>query len=434
MRTDNLLEGLREVLWGWHVLALILAAGVLFTWNSGFFQVRRVGMWLKIALGMDAAPRKQGGVTRFQAISTALAGSIGTGNIVGVAAAITAGGPGAIFWMWVSALLGMMTVFAENYLAAGRQGGPLSYIQSAGKWGKWLALVYAAGCCLSSLGMGNMVQMNALASACRDLGLPGKAVAAAMGLTVFFVARGGLRLAVKITEKLVPFMTILFFAASLGVLWVHRDRLPQALASIFQGAFSLRAGMGGAVGMLAAMKAGVSRGVFTNEAGLGSSAFAYQGIQGETPTRLGCMGIFQVFADTIVMCTVTGLCILCGFAPGLEGAELTFYAYQSALGDWGRWAVSACTALFALATVVAWCCYGKEGLAYLGGGRWKWAYPAAAGLAAGVGCLTPLRAAFQLGDALNGLMALPNIFALLYLSRKVLAEDGPPLLRGDSHN
>ena len=424
MTADKLLEGLRSALWGWHVLVLILAAGILFTWNSDFFQVRRAGLWLKIGLGIGEKRSGQGGITRFQAISTALAGSIGTGNIVGVAAAITVGGPGAIFWMWVSALLGMMTVFAENYLAAGRRGGPLAYIESAGKWGKKLALVYAAGCCLSSLGMGNMVQMNALASACKDMGLPVQAVAAVMGVTAFFVAKGGLKRAAKITEKLVPLMTILFFAASLGVLWVYRQRLPAAVASIFQGAFSLRAGMGGTVGMLAAMKTGVSRGVFTNEAGLGSSAFAYQGIQGENPVRLGCMGIFQVFADTIVMCTVTGLCILCGFAPGLEGAELTFHAYQSALGDWGRWAVSACTALFALATVVAWCCYGKEGLNYLGGSRWTKLYPAAAGLAAIVGCLAPLRAAFQLGDAFNGLMALPNIFALFYLSRKVLAEEG----------
>ena len=200
-----------------------------------------------------------------------------------------------------------------------------------------------------------MVQVNALASACGDLGLPVKWVAAAVGVLVFFVARGGLKAAGRITEKLVPIMTLLFFAASVAVLWVHRENLPGAVSSIFDGAFTLRAGAGGTAGMLIAMKAGVSRGVFTNEAGLGSSAFAYTDVKGHTPEEIGCMGIFQVFADTIIMCTVTGLCILCSCPPeSLDGAELTFYAYRSALGELGGTAVSLCTALFALATVIAW--------------------------------------------------------------------------------
>lgn len=442
MGLDGALECLRGLLWGWHVLLFILAAGLYFSYESCFYQLLHTGRWLKAALGSRGGEK---GAGRLRAISTALAGSIGTGNIVGVAAAITTGGPGAIFWMCASAALGMMTVFAENYLAARLRGargksapGPLAYIEKAGKLGGLFAVVYALGCCLSSLGMGNMVQMNAFAAACGDLGIPVWPVALGAGALVFVVARGGLGLAGKIAERLVPAMTLLFFTASLGVLWVFRANLPGALERIFQGAFSLRAGAGGVAGMLIAMKAGVSRGVFTNEAGLGSSAFAYQSVRGHSPEELGGMGIFQVFADTIVMCTVTGLCILCSCPPQtLDGAELTFFAYRSALGEAGGLAVTLCTALFALATVVAWCCYGREALLYLTKGRAVWIYPFAAALAAAAGCLAPLRAAFQLGDAFNGLMAIPNVAALFYwaaqesivkkVSRKTKKAAGPKL-------
>lgn len=416
---------LQQVLWGWPTLGLILAAGAWFSYETCFFQVRRTGQWLRAALG--SRQRTGSGVSQFQALTAALAGSIGTGNIVGVAAAVTAGGPGALFWMWASSILGMMTVFMENYLAArykGRGGsrgtGALRYIERAGKWGGALALVYAAGCCLSSLGMGNMVQMHALAAACGDFGAPAWAVGACAAVLLFFVARGGLGFAVKITEKLVPLMTLLFMGASLFVLWTFRAALPRALQSIWEGAFSLRAGAGGTAGMLLAMQAGVSRGVFTNEAGLGSSAFAYEEVEGRGPVECGYMGIFQVFLDTLVMCTVTGLCILCCPGRGLTGAQLTFYPYEQAMGPWGRWAVSLCTVLFALATAIAWCCYGRSGLFYLTRGRGRTAFALAAAGAAFLGCLMPLEFVFQLGDAFNGLMALPNVAALLLLSHQGL--------------
>ena len=233
---------------------------------------------------------------------------------MGVAAAITAGGPGALFWMWVSGLLGMMTVFAENVLAARHReaAGMLGAIRrTGGRWGRPLAALYAGGCVLASLAMGNMAQTHAAAEALSALGIPAGGAALLAGLLAFFVARGGLARGVKVTERLVPLMTLLFFGASLGVLWAFRENLPRAFLSVFQGAFSLRAGAGGAAGALLAARVGVSRGVFTNEAGLGSSAFAYQGVEGRTPVELGCLGIFQVFVDTLLMCTVTGLCILC---------------------------------------------------------------------------------------------------------------------------
>ena len=413
----NMLEFLAEALWGWHVLALILAAGLWFSIRTGFFQVRRVSLWVKTALGSPKEARGRGRVSPFQALTTALAGSLGTGNILGVGVAITVGGPGSLFWMWASALLGMMTVFAENLLAARHRGAPgaLGYIEAVGRP---LALVYGAGCCLASLGMGNLVQANAAAAACQRLGAPPLAVGAVLGVLVFWVARGGLACAARLTEKLVPAMAALFFAASLGVLWVFRAELPRAVASIFQGAFSLKAGAGGTAGMLLAMGTGVSRGVFTNEAGLGSSAFAYGEVEGRSPVELGCLGIFQVFVDTILMCTVTGLCVLCAPSAG-EGAELVFSAFESALGPAGAGAAAACTALFALATVTAWSCYGREGLFYLTKGRGGDLFALAAAAAACLGCLLPLGAVFRLGDAMNGLLALPNLAALFLLSREV---------------
>ena len=413
----KMLELLADALWGWHVLVLILAAGLWFSIRTGFFQVRRVSLWVKTALGSPKEARGRGRVSPFQALTTALAGSLGTGTILGVGVAITVGGPGSLFWMWASALLGMMTVFAENLLAARHRGAPgaLGYIETVGRP---LALVYGAGCCLASLGMGNLVQANAAAAACQRLGAPPLAVGAVLGVLVFWVARGGLACAARLTEKLVPAMAALFFAASLGVLWVFRAELPRAVASIFQGAFSLKAGAGGTAGMLLAMGTGVSRGVFTNEAGLGSSAFAYGEVEGRSPVELGCLGIFQVFVDTILMCTVTGLCVLCAPSAG-EGAELVFSAFESALGPAGAGAAAVCTTLFALATVTAWSCYGREGLFYLTKGRGGDLFALAAAAAACLGCLLPLGAVFRLGDAMNGLLTLPNLAALFLLSREV---------------
>lgn len=415
----RLLERLSGLLWGWHVLALILAAGLCFSLSTGFFQVRCFFTWMKLSL--NGEKKSGGGVSQFQALSAALAGSIGTGNIVGVAAAITVGGPGALFWMWISALLGMMTVFAENLLAARFPNAPgaLGYIEKAGRFGKKLAAVYAAGCFLSSLGMGNMAQTNAAAAALEEFGIPAAGSAVCLAAVLFLVARGGIGFAVKITEKLVPVMTVLFFGASLAVLWHFRGNLPGALGQIMEGAFSWKAGTSGTAAMILAMKTGVSRGVFTNEAGLGSASFAYGEVRGKSPVELGCMGIFQVFIDTIVMCTVTGLCILCSRAPGLEGAQLTFFAYESALGEWGGRAVWLCTALFALATPLAWCCYGREALFYLTKGKGKNWYAILYAGAAALGSLLPMPMVFLVGDAFNGLMAIPNVISLFYFSKEI---------------
>lgn len=419
---------LENIFWGPHVLLLILLAGAGFSLRTGFFQIRRFFYWMKTAV-VGSGKKSKKGISQFQALSAALGGSIGTGNIVGVAAAITVGGPGSIFWMWISAILGMMTIFAENLLSAKYKQSPgaLGYIEKVKKAGKALAAVYAAGCFLASFGMGNMVQTNAAASAFSSFGIPVYLSAAVIAVLLFFVARGGLKSAVKITEKLVPAMTLLFFAACIAVLIVFRENIGGAFASIFEGAFSLEAGAGGVAGMLIAAKTGVSRGVFTNEAGLGSAAFAYDDVEGKTPVEIGCMGIFQVFVDTILMCTVTGLCILCCYEPGLEGAALTFHAFEAAMGPLGEKAVSLCTALFAFATTVTWCCYGREGLFYLTRGKGKNIFAVLFSVMAFTGCVMPLGTAFQIGDAFNGLMAIPNVLALFYFAHEVKAECQKPL-------
>lgn len=414
------LELLQNMLWGWHVLLMILLTGISFSLQTGFFQIKNLFFWLKTAV-VGSKRKSEKGISQFQALTAALAGSIGTGNIVGVAAAITIGGAGSIFWMWVSAVFGMMTVFAENLLSAKYKSAPgaLGYIEKVKSVGKKLAYVYAAGAFLSSMGMGNMVQTNAAAAAFSEFGIPVYVSAAVISILLFTVAMGGLKSAVKITEKLVPVMTVLFFAAAIGVLWVLRDNIGSAVNAIFEGAFSLKAGAGGVAGMLIAAKTGISRGVFTNEAGLGSSAFAYDDVKDRSPVELGCMGIFQVFIDTIVMCTVTALCILCSNNAGLEGAELTFHAFGTALGPIGEKAVSLCTALFAFATTITWCCYGREGLFYITKGKGRKCFAVLFAAVSFFGCIMPLGTAFKVGDAFNGLMAIPNILALLYFSKEV---------------
>lgn len=406
----SFLNTLSKLLWGRHVLCLLLATGTVLTVKSRGYQLRRAGDWLRSAHGTRDSR---------QSLTTALAGSLGTGNIVGVAAAITAGGAGAIFWMWVSAIFGMMTVFAENFLSAKMRQrhpntkalGALRYIERVSPA---LAVIYALGCGLSSLCMGNMAQTNACAAALETLHISPMLTAIGCAVLAFYAARGGLALVKRLTEKLVPAMTILFFTAALGVLWVFRANLPTALRTIFSEAFTIKAGAGGSVGMLTALRVGLSRGIFTNEAGLGSSAFAYEELPNHSPQQLGNMGIFQVFLDTIVMCTVTGLCILCCRSPVLSGAQLTIFAFESAWGTLGGQVIALCTALFALATVISWSCYGFQGLSYLTHGRGRLLYAAVAAGCAFLGCLLPVSEVLQLGDAMNGLLALPNCIALLW--------------------
>ena len=430
---------LHPLIWGWPILAAILLVGANFSFRLGFFQFTKCKLWLKITAGNIFSPKPRGsdGISPFQALTTALAGSIGTGNIVGVATALTLGGPGAIFWMWVSALLGMMTIFAENVLGMEYRlknpdgtwrGGAMYYIER-GIHSRPLAVVFSAGCVLASFGMGNMAQSNSIAGALEDtFGIPGGWTGLFLTALLLAVTFGGIRRIARVTEKLVPFMALGYLFAAAAVLFCHRDALGGVLREIVDGAFGLRPAAGGvcASAMISAMKTGVSRGIFTNEAGLGSSVMAHSGSSGTEPVEQGMWGIFQVFVDTIVMCTVTALVILSSGAAagGKDGAALSAAAFSTVFGRFGGILVSVSIALFAFATLLGWSYYGECGVRYLAGSRAVPPYRVLFALMAFLGCGMELRLVWDVCDTLNGFMAFPNLIALFLLSGEVVGETG----------
>lgn len=439
---------LRPVVWGWPTLGAILLAGANYSFRLGFFQIRHCGLWMKTALG--GILRRQGGttvsghgeMTQFQALTTALAGSIGTGNIVGVATALTIGGPGSIFWMWISAFLGMMTVFAENVLGMkyrvrdsfGHWRGGAMYYLERGVHCRPLALVFAAACVFASFGMGNMAQTNSIAHALQNsFGISSAATGVVLCVLLLFLTFGGVRRVARVTEKLVPFMAVGYLAACAVILICYRSHLGEAVQSILQGAFGLQSAAGGVGGMLAAkaVQCGVSRGIFTNEAGLGSSVMAHSGSDGKEPVEQGMWGIFQVFLDTIVMCTVTALVLLSTgvLSSGLDGAELSAAAFECVFGSAGGVFVAVAITLFAFATLLGWSYYGEQGVCYLTGGRGIRCFRILFAGAAFLGCSLDLRLVWELSDTFNGFLALPNLTALFLLGGEVVKETDSYLAR-----
>lgn len=434
---QQLNDVLHPLLWGWPVLAAILLAGANFTFRSGFFQFTHCKLWFKNTFGKLFSQNSRGrdGISPFQAVSTALAGSIGTGNIVGVATALTLGGAGAIFWMWVSALLGMMTIFSENVLGMKYRiknsdgtwlGGAMYYLER-GVHSRGLAVLFSVGCVLASFGMGNMAQSNSIAGALQDtfgvaLPVTGLVLAVLLAIMTF----GGIRRIARVAERLVPFMAISYLLAAGIVLYCHRQVLPEVFRQIMEEAFGLRQAAGGIGGaaMANALKTGVSRGVFTNEAGLGSSVMAHSGSTLKEPVEQGMWGIFQVFLDTIIMCTVTALVILCSgtLSSGKDGAALSAAAFSSVFGNYGGALISVCISLFAFATLLGWSYYGECGVRYLVGNRAVPAYRILFALSAIAGCTLDLHLVWGISDIFNSLMAFPNLIALFLLSGEVLDE------------
>ena len=438
-----------QLAWGPGTIGMLAVCGVLFSAATGFFQLRGARRWLGETLG--AAFRngeKRGATTAFQSACTALAATLGTGNIAGVATALVAGGPGAVFWMWVSALLGTMTAYAENVLAAlyrgaDRQGHPVGgamfYIEK-GLHCRPLAAAFSFFCLLGSLGMGNMAQANSIAEGLRDVfAVPplvtGLAVAGVIGLTI----AGGMARVGRVTEKIVPFMALAYTGGAVLIVLLNIRRLPGVLALILREAFSLRAGLGGAAGygLARALSVGVARGVSSNEAGLGSSVMA-NSAAGCTPVEQGMWGIMEVAVDTLFMCTLTALAILCSGAydPAAyaraqalgtlerlpNGAALTADAFRSAFGPWGGAFLAVSLALFAFSTLLGWSCYGAQAAGYLWGRRAAGVYKAAFVAVIVLGCVTKLERVWQISDTFNGFMALPNLAALLWLSPQVIRE------------
>lgn len=443
----EVIRTLHGMVWGPWTLFLFLGTGIWFTWKSGMFQIRGIRQWWESTAGtffQGAEDRKDGKITPFQSACTALAATIGTGNIVGVATALTAGGPGSLFWMWVSALIGMITAYAETSL-----GQQYRYRKADGEWlcGPMiymdrglgcpaLGFIYALFAVCSSLGMGSMVQSNSMSGTLSySAGIPAWGSAVLVTVLTGAVILGGIGRIARVSERLMPLSAGIYILFSLAVILSCYESLPAVFGSIFKDAFQIRAAAGGTGGYLLSrsLRYGLSRGVFSNEAGLGSLAVLHGAAEDTTPQQQGMWAMFEVFFDTIVICTLTALVILCigqvyGLSEVYDGAALTAYCFSKRLGGAGEILVSGAMVVFAFATIIAWYYLGKQTAGYLirrlpGGDRMGSAgeriYAVLYLAAVFVGCVCRLELVWLVSDIWNGLMAYPNILALLWLSKEV---------------
>jgi len=417
------------------MLAVFLFTGIWFTLRSGLFPFRRLPLWLNVTFGslLRRQPvAAEGSISQRQALTSALAACLGTGNIIGVATALQLGGPGAVFWMWVSAAFGMMTCCAENILGVkyrwrtangGWMGGPMAYLERGLK-SKNLAGVYAVLLSAASFGIGNMTQANAIAEAAQQsLRLPPLATGLIVAVLAALVIFGGVTRIAKMTERLIPFMTILFLLACVIVIAKNSKRLPSVLAQILTEAFRVRSVAG--FGMCKAMRFGIARGVFSNEAGLGSSAVIHAAADVKEPTEQGMWGIAEVFIDTLLMCTVTALTFLCAGQPGgasTTGVAMASASFSGVFGAWGGHFLSCSIAVFAFATLTGWSFYGEQGTRYLFGETGASAYRVCFVAVIILGCTLRLETVWNVSDILNGLMAIPNLIGVLALSGVVIRE------------
>lgn len=434
-----LLRRLGERLWSPWLLGLFLCTGLVYSLGSGFFQIFGARVWMRATVGSLFQRRRQrkGGLPPLQALATALASTMGTGSIAGVAAALTLGGPGAIFWMWVSAFLGMMTSCGEKLLAVryqrpapggGLQGGPMLYLRD-GVGAPFLAGWFALACLAATLTGGNLIQSSSIAASLeRAFGLSHLASGLGTAVLAGLVMMGGLGRIARISSALVPAMALLYLGSGLLVLVSRAEVLPEAFHAILTGAFHPAAAAGGGAGwtISAALRCGVARGVFTNEAGLGTSALAHGAAGVDHPARQGMWGIFEVFVSTLVVCTVTALVILVSgsWEPGgsLDGAPLTAAAFASVLGRPGEQVVALSLLLFAFSSILGWSYYGQQCLQWLAGSDGLLPLYRAVFLGCILaGALGNSHTIWQLVDLCNAWMALPNLTALLLLAPEALS-------------
>ena len=421
-----MLEKFNGFLWGVPVLGLILGTGIWLGIRTGFVQVRRFP-----AACREFGKRMRSRDSVFRALCTALAATVGTGNIAGVAGAIAIGGPGAVFWMWVSAFLGMGVKFAESVLAVrfrepdGR-AGPM-YIITKGLGNRWLACLYSGFGIIAAFGVGNTAQVNAVVTALDSTGVSRRFVVVLIVILAVLVGSmvmGGAGRIGDAAEILVPIVGAAYILLCMAAIFWNRERVGEAFASILTGAFRPGAVTGGAVGSLAlTLRTGVSRGTFTNEAGMGTAAIAHGGAEVEHPARQGLMGIMEVFLDTMVICTLTALVILTSGVAipygHTAGSELTAAALTECFGPWVRAALSGCLVLFALATILGWSFYAGRCAEFLFGRiNWKW-FGLCQGAAVFGGLYLGTGTVWTLAEIFNGLMAIPNLMAVLMLSGEV---------------
>ena len=448
---EELIHGLQRLVWGPGMLVFFLGTGIRFTIRSKFFQIRKIHIWMGKTLGAIKNGRKtekEHSISQFQSFCTALAATLGTGNITGVATALIFGGPGAVFWMWVSAFFGMMTNYGENYLGIryryndkkGRWvGGAMVYMER-GLNSRFLAVLFAVCCLIASLGMGNMVQGNSMAKGLETaFGIPPFITGSVCMILLAVIVTGGVKRVAALTEKLVPCMAGIYLLGALAVLAANWQAVPKALEMIFTQAFQIRAGVGGAAGYTVrqALRMGVARGIFSNEAGLGSSVMAHVQSDVESPQIQGMWGMLEVFIDTIVGCTVTALVILVSgvYQPELyldqisrgiepvDGTTLTGQAFAAVI-PWGAQFLAAATALFAFATIAGWSYFGEQTAAYLGKEKGAMIYRYVYILLTLPGCILAPSLIWDLSDAFNGMMALPNLVALFFLGKQVKYDNG----------
>ena len=445
--------------WGPVMLVLLVGTGVYFTIRTGALQFSRFGYAMRNTVGKIFKKQEagKGEVTPFQAMTTALAGTVGTGNIAGVTGAIFIGGPGAVFWLWISALVGMVTKYSEVVLAVKYRerndegewaGGPMYYIKNGlGKNWLWLAYVFAFFGMIASFGIGNTAQVDSIATAINtavvsfggaETGMPFRIVIGLLvAVSVAVIIIGGIKRIGAVTEKLVPFMALIYIIATLIIVFANIGQLGTVLGAIFQGAFSPRSIAGGAlgVGIMTTIQKGIARGVFSNEAGLGSAPIAHAATSLTDPVKQGLYGIFEVFMDSIVICTLTSLALLMGLSgqvgiDGIEwgvshGSEMVVTAFSGIFGGkLSSLIIAVGLSLFALSTILSWSLYGTRCCEFLFGKAAKPAslvYKVLFCVVLVIGSTLGLDLVWTIGDALNGLMALPNLIALLLLSGTVIS-------------
>jgi AGCS family alanine or glycine:cation symporter len=414
--------------WGWPMIALLMGTGLLLTVLTGFVQVRRLGFSLREVLGkITQRGGGVGSVRPFQAVATALASTVGVGNIAGVATAISIGGPGALFWLWLSGLLGMATKYAEIVVAlhyrepddTGTMRGGAMYVLKKGLGLPWLGGVFALLTSVAAFGIGNMVQANSVADALRaTFGLSTTVTGAGLVVLTAVVILGGIKSIARVTEWLVPFMAILYLGGGLIVIVLYAGHLPRVLSLVVDGAFSGSAAVGGFAGstVMMAMRYGIARGLFSNEAGLGSAPMVHAAADTDHPVRQGMYGIFEVFVDTILICTTTGLVILLTdvWAGGLTGAALSAKAFEVGLpGTFGGIVVTGGLLMFAFSTLIGWSYYGETGIVYLLGTKAALPYRLLWLVFVYLGATGSLHLVWDVADTLNGLMAIPNLIGVL---------------------
>ena len=442
-------QAVNSFIWGIPAMVCIIGVGLLLSVRTGFLQLRKFPYAIKTIIGRIFRKKdaSDGAMTPFQAVCTALAATVGTGNIAGVAGAIAIGGPGAVFWMWCSALLGMCTKFSEVTLAVHFRernkngelvGGPMYYIKNGlgSRW-QFLAVLYSLFGVLTVFGTGNATQVNTIVTAIDSallaygsslnsiLPTVNLVVGVVVAMMVAMVLLGGVKRIGSVTEKLVPFMALFYVVLALGVVVINYRRFPAVLASIVGGAFDPQAVTGGAIGSIfLSMQKGVSRGIFSNEAGLGTGSIAHACADTRKPVKQGMFGIFEVFADTIVICTLTAMVILCSGVPvgygSAAGAELTISGFTATYGGWSSIFTAVALCCFAFSTIIGWGLYGSRCIEFLfhtdkvvGPFLVVYSFVSILGATVDLGLL------WSIADTFNGLMSIPNLMALLLLSGTV---------------